>query len=251
VVAAFLPLIAAGFVATTSLHLIDRDVLMLAACAAALAGGGLWFMGSKSAQVRNAAFAVAFFCGFGLYGLVGLTDAALDVSPVKIYPVTILDKSITGGRSRSYNLQVSRWADQPGGDVSVPSSFYDDHPTGSVICLSRRSGALGLSWFEVDDCPPSMASPAPAPLPGSSATSASFYPPAAQRAGKEGRATVQCDVIDDMRLTGCRVLSEEPQGYGFGAAAVVRLQASASGLNPAELKGHATIQTTVNFRLAN
>jgi protein TonB len=36
----------------------------------------------------------------------------------------------------------------------------------------------------------------------------------------EGAATVGCVVQPDGALTDCQVISETPQGYGFGAAAV-------------------------------
>lgn len=46
------------------------------------------------------------------------------------------------------------------------------------------------------------------------------YPPAARKAGVEGRAIIECDVEANGTLSGCRAISESPAGYGFGAAAV-------------------------------
>jgi len=46
-----------------------------------------------------------------------------------------------------------------------------------------------------------------------------FYPPGARRKGISGRVTVQCAVAIDGRPTNCGVVSEEPLGEGFGAAA--------------------------------
>lgn len=48
----------------------------------------------------------------------------------------------------------------------------------------------------------------------------SFYPARAARHDINGRARIKCVVAADGRLADCRVLSESPQGEGFGAAAV-------------------------------
>ena len=48
----------------------------------------------------------------------------------------------------------------------------------------------------------------------------SFYPARAARQDLNGRARIKCVVAADGRLAECRVLSESPQGEGFGAAAV-------------------------------
>jgi TonB family protein len=47
-----------------------------------------------------------------------------------------------------------------------------------------------------------------------------LYPDAAALADLGGRAVVECTVALSTRLEACRVLEEEPKGYGFGDAAV-------------------------------
>jgi protein TonB len=47
---------------------------------------------------------------------------------------------------------------------------------------------------------------------------ARFYPDRAQRMGVEGAATITCAVTAAGGLTGCRLLRETPEDYGFGAA---------------------------------
>lgn len=47
-----------------------------------------------------------------------------------------------------------------------------------------------------------------------------FYPSAARAAGMSGRATIECSVLPDGRLSDCVVVSETPEGYGFGEATV-------------------------------
>ena len=47
---------------------------------------------------------------------------------------------------------------------------------------------------------------------------ARFYPDRAQRMEQEGTATITCAVTAAGSLTGCRVVRETPDAYGFGAA---------------------------------
>jgi protein TonB len=46
------------------------------------------------------------------------------------------------------------------------------------------------------------------------------YPKRALREKVQGRVTLRCQVTKTGALTGCRVLSETPEGYGFGEAAL-------------------------------
>jgi protein TonB len=46
------------------------------------------------------------------------------------------------------------------------------------------------------------------------------YPRDALERGVSGRATVECEVVANGLLDHCRVLEEDPAGYGFGDAAV-------------------------------
>jgi protein TonB len=45
-----------------------------------------------------------------------------------------------------------------------------------------------------------------------------LYPERAQRRGQMGKARIRCIVSDADVLTDCRVVSEEPTGFGFGEA---------------------------------
>jgi protein TonB len=49
---------------------------------------------------------------------------------------------------------------------------------------------------------------------------ARYYPSRAQTLGKEGRATMTCSVTVSGTLTACSVVSEEPDGMGFGDALI-------------------------------
>lgn len=47
-----------------------------------------------------------------------------------------------------------------------------------------------------------------------------WVPVEARRARIAGRAALDCEILPDTRLRGCRVVSETPQGYAFGQAAL-------------------------------
>ncbi len=72
----------------------------------------------------------------------------------------------------------------------------------------------------------------------------SFYPPRAARQDINGRARIKCLIAADGRLADCRVLSEAPQGEGFGAAAIA-LSAKFRLLPPDGLVGSAPPEITI------
>ena len=47
-----------------------------------------------------------------------------------------------------------------------------------------------------------------------------YYPEAAQRARVEGTALVDCAILPDGYVDDCKLVSEEPAGFGFGAKAL-------------------------------
>ncbi len=49
---------------------------------------------------------------------------------------------------------------------------------------------------------------------------AQYYPERAQRLGKSGSATINCTVAANGTISSCSVVSETPDNYGFGAAAL-------------------------------
>jgi TonB family protein len=53
---------------------------------------------------------------------------------------------------------------------------------------------------------------------------ATDYPQSALDAGLDGEATIHCRVQAEGQPSDCEVISEEPVGYGFGAAAVLVVQ---------------------------
>lgn len=78
-----------------------------------------------------------------------------------------------------------------------------------------------------------------------------FYPAAAKAAGVEGQAIINCKRDEHLALTGCTLVSENPPGQGFGAAALA--MAAKSPQNPKLLLKDAAAQpaadTTIKFTL--
>lgn len=47
-----------------------------------------------------------------------------------------------------------------------------------------------------------------------------FYPPSALAKGLEGEATLRCRMTTNLVMKNCKLISENPKGHGFGAAAL-------------------------------
>jgi hypothetical protein len=118
------------------------------------------------------------------------------------------------------------------GRLPLADLFHHETPT-----IESSSDSLSISSNEAQ---PSSA-PAPADQPSSTPSAetspaplndpvvvqgidptalASAYPAAARVAAVSGDVTVICDATADGEMSGCRLMSENPTGYGFGDAAL-------------------------------
>src|SRR5581483_5855613 len=134
--------------------------------------------------------------------------------------------------------------------------------SGAVFSLA---GALALGALTAQ-AQPDHPSDAPAPAPGAPAAAPlpagvtrpqvsltdpvlGFYPAAARAAGVEGQAVIHCKRDEHLALTGCTLVSEDPAGQGFGAAALA--MAAKSPQNPRLLLKDAAAEpaadTTIRF----
>lgn len=78
-----------------------------------------------------------------------------------------------------------------------------------------------------------------------------FVPEEARRRRQAGRSAVNCVIRSDTRLTDCRVVDEQPGGFGFGAAAIRIAEAHFRFRPPTTASGQAVdgyrVTVTVNF----
>ena len=262
VIGALAPAASAAF-QSMDIDTIGGSILWVAGVGA-VAALAIWASRRSGAFEWRAAPGIVLFSGLAIYGLANLANVAFAPPGARTFPLLVMDKYVSGSKNRTYHLTVAAWDDQPAGPVSVPSDYYDKVRVGSLVCIVRHKGGLGIDWFEVNDCAPGNKPPAavlaqfaaqehqvqPSPnsesTPPVALTSSSNYPDRAQRAGKEGRAIVRCEVYGG-GLAECRVLSEDPPGYGFGQAALDRVGSYSP--KPQELQGRATVDIPVNFKL--
>jgi Gram-negative bacterial TonB protein C-terminal len=120
-------------------------------------------------------------------------------------------------------------------------------------------GAQAQSDHPAAPAAPPPAAPPSAPLPAGVSTPRvnltdpvlAFYPAAAKAAGVEGQAVIRCRRDEHLALVGCTLVSENPPGQGFGAAALA--MAAKSPQNPRLLLKDAAAEpsadTTIQFTL--
>jgi hypothetical protein len=263
------PAMVLGLTATEDIHLIGGMTLVWIAGGIALAF--LVALAARYSAWWFLALPLVPAGGFLIYGLAATADVAFAPPEVRAFPLLVNDMYESGKKNTTYHLQVAAWDDQPAGPVSASVDYYYKVRVGSLVCIFRHKGALGIDWYDVNNCPLGVSAPPavlalfaslphkappPAAPPKQQAQSGPVYdyPERAQRAGKEGRAVVRCEVANSS-LVDCRVQSEDPPGYGFGNAAVGRIMGTDGGpglqINPEALKGRTEVDIPINFKLRN
>ncbi len=135
--------------------------------------------------------------------------------------------------------------------------------SGAVLCLASAlvlaSAAAHAQADHPATAPAPAAPPLSAPLPASVTRPQinltdpvlAFYPAAAKAAGVEGQAVIRCKRDEHLALVACTLVSEDPPGQGFGAAALA--MAAKSPQNPRlflkDAAAEPSSDTTIQFVL--
>jgi hypothetical protein len=87
------------------------------------------------------------------YGVVVEADSLLDRSRATIFPVQVLDKSESHGRTTSYTFNLPPWGPRTEAEnTEVNGALYRQTTVGSTVCIYLYPGALHIRWFDVDRC---------------------------------------------------------------------------------------------------
>src|SRR5262249_42405562 len=81
---------------------------------------------------------------------------------------------------------------------------------------------------------------------------ATYYPPRASDLGKEGRVMIKCTVSERGTVENCSVVSEDPEGLGFGGAALrlSKLFKMKPKTSDGQSVGGAEVSIPIAFKLA-
>jgi hypothetical protein len=90
---------------------------------------------------------VAVFYG---YGVSAEANALFDNSATLTFRVTVRDKRMIPGKSRSYRLYLNPWGPlQDLNSIDVSHQMFDRIQSGDTIKIALKQGALGAPWFFV------------------------------------------------------------------------------------------------------
>jgi hypothetical protein len=105
---------------------------------------------NKSMPAIGQGFLVLIFAvmiGFG--GMLHINDI-FDDGPYQVYHATVVDKSISRGRSTSYYLQTSSWGPKNKSiNANVGSRMFNNTNIGDTIKIYFERGALNIPLYKV------------------------------------------------------------------------------------------------------
>ncbi|NQZ08166.1 MAG: hypothetical protein HRT35_13495 [Algicola sp.] len=106
---------------------------------------------NKSSKPKGVdSFAHLLFCAAYGWAVTVSLNGVLDSSESQIYPVTVLEKQNSGGKSKTWNLKLAPWALQSTPeDIEVSKSKYEAIAVGDTVDVHVREGAFGMPWYYV------------------------------------------------------------------------------------------------------
>jgi hypothetical protein len=86
-------------------------------------------------------------------GLLIHADVMLDHQPVQVFQTQVMRKYISSGRHSAPHLVLAPWGPKvTGEDMSVSRAYYTHVDVDTKVCVDLHRGAVGLRWYEVQDC---------------------------------------------------------------------------------------------------
>jgi hypothetical protein len=133
------------------LKLVEYAPALVAAAVAAVALAALAALADPSLRARKPM--VALFAALLLmwgYGAVVQADVLLDRASPESFTVEVVGKSVTHGKTTSWNLRLAPWGPCAEAEsVEVTEDQYDAVREGDVVETLLRPGALGIRWYVV------------------------------------------------------------------------------------------------------
>lgn len=84
------------------------------------------------------------------FGTICNINRVYDLQPIQQYEETVIDKDMTGGKSRTFYIYVTPWS---GGnesqEIEVDFRTYKDVTVGQTVTIEIYKGFLGFSWLDV------------------------------------------------------------------------------------------------------
>jgi hypothetical protein len=125
-------------------------VMPTALLAVALALLFVWLLRPSKARTSNL-WVGLFFCIVYAIAGTGMVNCAFDWSRPTQYKARVLARSITTGKSTTYNLKLSAFGPRKEPeDESVPKSVYYSIKTGDNVTVYVKEGYLNIPWYFVE-----------------------------------------------------------------------------------------------------
>jgi hypothetical protein len=148
-----LPGLALAFLSLRGPHILHWRSVMWLSVAVGFALVGFARTVDRSQKAKWSAFGLFVVSLFYGWGSVVELNTVFDKSQTTIYPVPIVSKHITHGKSTSYNLKLAAWEFETAGtQVSVSRDLYESVQPGDPVCVVLRAGALRIPWYRVTSC---------------------------------------------------------------------------------------------------
>lgn len=96
------------------------------------------------------AFGVLIIVFSYAYGSFVTVNCVFDQSEPEVFNATILDKTISSGKSKSHYLELTPWGPRTEAErVMVPKSFYESHQIKDEVTVYLMKGKFDIPWYEV------------------------------------------------------------------------------------------------------